>query len=378
VNQQHKGIESEGNPMKCKRQKMLVILDNKGTVAVIVALLLIVIIGAAAMAIDVGRLAVSKNELQNAADAGALAAARRLGANYENMTYAQQQAYILSATHEVQIEDSAIEVVLRNRAAGANITLERGDILIGTWNPSQTPDSFTETDNQPTAVRVTTRRDAQVNNPVSLFFARIFGIQEAPVRAVATAALTALSEVQPGELELPIGISMNWFARGTFCGESITFYPTRESCAGWTDFESDNRSVPDPALRNILRGLTRGTYTAPGATFGETQFAFTGGTLSQITFQALEDLYMQRRDPVTGIYESLVVVYENPGDTTTSCGNPNDLYVIRGFATIHLRVVYDATGGKYLEGTVICDYIDTGRGSGGNFGTLGSIPGLVQ
>ena len=46
--------------------------DNKGVVAIIVAILIFVLFGMAALAVDIGHLAVVKNELQNAADAGAL------------------------------------------------------------------------------------------------------------------------------------------------------------------------------------------------------------------------------------------------------------------------------------------------------------------
>jgi Flp pilus assembly protein TadG len=49
--------------------------DKRGTVTVMVALLLIMLIGFAAFAIDVGYMMVRRNELQNIADTAALAAA---------------------------------------------------------------------------------------------------------------------------------------------------------------------------------------------------------------------------------------------------------------------------------------------------------------
>src|SRR4030067_1579475 len=52
--------------------------DQKGIVIVIVAILIAVFIGFAALAVDIGHLYVVRNELQNAADAGALAGARFL------------------------------------------------------------------------------------------------------------------------------------------------------------------------------------------------------------------------------------------------------------------------------------------------------------
>ena len=53
-------------------------VNQRGAVAVLVALMLVVLIGAAGIVLDLGRLFVAKTELQNAADACALAAAREL------------------------------------------------------------------------------------------------------------------------------------------------------------------------------------------------------------------------------------------------------------------------------------------------------------
>ena len=61
--------------------------DQAGAVAVTVAILLVLLVGFAALAIDVGYLMVTRNELQNVADAAALAATRKLGIIYQNMTF---------------------------------------------------------------------------------------------------------------------------------------------------------------------------------------------------------------------------------------------------------------------------------------------------
>jgi hypothetical protein len=57
---------------------MKLALTQKGAVAIVVALSLIALVGAVGIAIDTGRLFVTKSELQNAADACALSAAREL------------------------------------------------------------------------------------------------------------------------------------------------------------------------------------------------------------------------------------------------------------------------------------------------------------
>src|SRR5690242_14292190 len=72
------------------------IRHEQGAVAVMVAIMLPVLIGFAAMSIDIGQALVARNELQDVADAGALAGARRIGTIYQGLTPAQQVSYTLS------------------------------------------------------------------------------------------------------------------------------------------------------------------------------------------------------------------------------------------------------------------------------------------
>lgn len=71
-----------------------IISQERGAILVLVAVLLIVFIGLAAFAIDFGYRHVVKNELQNVADASALAATRELGKIYQGLATLQaQQTY---------------------------------------------------------------------------------------------------------------------------------------------------------------------------------------------------------------------------------------------------------------------------------------------
>jgi Flp pilus assembly protein TadG len=58
--------------------KIFLLNDQRGVTIVIVAIMIAVFIGFAALAVDISHLYVVRNELQNAADAGALAGARVL------------------------------------------------------------------------------------------------------------------------------------------------------------------------------------------------------------------------------------------------------------------------------------------------------------
>lgn len=215
--------------------------DQRGGVAIIVAIIVVfIVIALMALAIDVGRLYATKNELQNVADAAALAGAGKLGEIYKGLTPEEQDTYDFSADQAV-IVASAQDVVGagKNKVGGENITIDTGDIII--YNVTDAggnlrfggPNNY----NLPDAVRVTARRDSDpksAEGPITTFFAKILGFGTADVWADATAALTTLDEVGPGEMNMPIGLSENLFPNN--CTDTIQFSPTTTSCAGWHNF----------------------------------------------------------------------------------------------------------------------------------------------
>jgi Flp pilus assembly protein TadG len=209
--------------------------DQRGAVIIVVAIaMLFFMIGFAALAVDVGYLYATKNELQNIADAGALAGAGKLGQIYTTLTPEQQDTYDFANVGRPLIQTAAQEVVTgdqRNIAGGKDIIIDNeNDVFINNINGAGTQfntNNFT----LPDAVRVY----AHSNGPVSTFFGKIFGITGWAVSADATAALTTLDEIGPGKMNMPIGISENWFEPPT-CEDTIKFSPTTSSCAGWHNF----------------------------------------------------------------------------------------------------------------------------------------------
>lgn len=345
--------------------------DKRGTTIIIVAVSILALLGFAALAVDLGYVMVTRNELQNVADSAALAAARQLGHDYEQMSYAQQNAYVCDPAPLVT---TAKDVALQNKAAGINIVVNDGDVTIGQWN-AQTK-TLTPTLNQPDAVRVIARRDDFANNPITTFFARIFGTNTVALSADATAALTGESTIDKGEL-IPVGISQQWFDKD-FCGQPIKFYPTNspEGCAGWNTF--DRWPASESYLRKtILEGMATDppTFTPPDAQKDDT-FVFIGGTLGDQTFTAFLDLFNKMKggdgdgDPTA--WTTSVVVYESD-----SCSNPSGSIKILGFATAKITQVLPPPD-KTIIAEVECKYVNLSRGSGGNYGTKGSIPGLVE
>lgn len=360
--------------------------NEKGVVAPLVAIMLSVLLGAVALAIDVGYMMNTRTELQRIADAAALAGARTLGRLYEcNADLAsctQPMPYEDQLTYEPDaaiIKQASMDVGLQNQAGGSKtgITIIENEIVIGNWDGAA--HTLTANSISPDAVRVTVRRDGSANGPITTFFARIFGINTVDVSATATAALTGESSVGPGKV-IPVGISYAWYLNkgaNNFCDQPIKFYPSNdpESCAGWTTFFNKNASA-SYLRKDILEEWLNNPSTppTPEVKAGE-EIAFTGGTLGNQTFTAFYNLwdYMRKNDGDgnDAVWTAMVPVYDS-----TSCENPNQDMKVIGFSTVEITNVVPPN--VEITATVKCDNVVSGRGGGAPTGTKGSIPGLVQ
>lgn len=158
---------------------------QRGSISILFALCLPVLLGLAALSIDLARLNLTKVELQGAADAAALAGARSLSDS-------GGQPYNWAAA-----ETSALNVAQSNIANAAQI--QDAVIETGYWNlqnPSlglRPPGAYGVPDaGDLPAVRATIAISAAQNNgPLNLFFAPILGIAESDVQASAVAVLPA-------------------------------------------------------------------------------------------------------------------------------------------------------------------------------------------
>lgn len=152
---------------------------RRGAVIPMVAVMLPVLLGFAALAVDVGYLQVVKAQLQNAADAASLAGASTY---YSDAGIRQDPAELVEI-----VRSRAKAVALRNPVLGEGIVLEDTDILLGQHDFANRTGPLSS-DLPWNAVHVFTRRtNESPNGSVELFFARIFGIQTANVTAQARA-----------------------------------------------------------------------------------------------------------------------------------------------------------------------------------------------
>ena len=153
---------------------------RRGVVIVQVAVFLVVLIGFAAITVDVGAMYNARNDLQRTADAAALAAAQRL------TEYTTSDPLELART-------TAAEFVRSNAVFGKEVDIDmESDVVFGraNYNAVTNTYSFTPTTTMPDAVRVRVRMAEDAPNaPMSLFFAQVFGHHTKDLSAEATAML---------------------------------------------------------------------------------------------------------------------------------------------------------------------------------------------
>ncbi len=195
--------------------------QRRGALVVLVAICLTMIMGFAALGIDVGYMYVTRAELQRTADAAALAATGVLRTAGQDVN-----AETLAAT----IADQFGKM---NEAAGEDVEIAASDVTIGSyWYDANTGKLiFDPTDARfPSAVNVVARRP-----DLKLWFAHFLGIDAADVSAEATAAL------QPRDIAVVIDLS------GSMKHDSyLRFYDQTQINARdiWASLDGPEPSIP--------------------------------------------------------------------------------------------------------------------------------------
>ncbi|MBP0609810.1 MULTISPECIES: TadG family pilus assembly protein [Burkholderia] len=170
---------------------------ERGSVALFFLMFLIPLLSFGALAIDIAWIATVRNQLQNAADAAALAAADAMMSPTGGPLNWSQAA------------PAANGVIALNSAAGA--PLATGTVTTGYWNVTRTPASMQPTTITPgpydvPAVQVTVSRAPGINGgSIPLLLGGLLGIPGASGRATAIAVLAAPGGVAAGGL-FPIAI----------------------------------------------------------------------------------------------------------------------------------------------------------------------------
>jgi hypothetical protein len=214
-------------------------------VIVVAAMSLTAVMGALALAIDVGLLYSAKGEAQKAADAAALAGAGSFVMDPGDAPAAKDLAETVGEQNDVRQED--VEIVPAE------------DIVV---------------DAALQRVTVTVRRIAARGNPVSTYFARVLGINSADVEAVATAEAFSVGSASCVKPFAPPDAYRDSNGNGQY--DATDYYNTAETGYGSNERNgqpSDNKI--DPKGTTYTRDWGRPVVLkegAPGETLTPSQY----------------------------------------------------------------------------------------------------------
>lgn len=170
---------------------------RKGAVAPLMGFLLVIIVGFLAMSVDLGRTAVVRAQLQNAADAAALAGATALGTDNLIRTNPSQSADIASARALAQKFAQANAFDLNGTKT---VALDlNNDVTAGRLDtPGNLALALSTTGSPINSVQVQAKVDGAHGGPLNFLFAPVLGQRSTDVQATATATvqLYAVSSLQ--------------------------------------------------------------------------------------------------------------------------------------------------------------------------------------
>jgi Flp pilus assembly protein TadG len=318
--------------------------SESGAVAVYVAILLVVLLGAGALTLDIAHMASVKRELVKAAEAGALSGARGLW-----------PVDLVNATSRdpdwSTAESKALTTVTLNRVNGATLTTDEVTVQVGQWNYSAK--TFTPGNNaSANGVRVTASRAN-----VSTILAQVLGQGPRDMSASATAVMDFVGEVGAGCLPIAINSAYAYKHEGLF----INFTPDPSDNAGWfTD-------PPDTANARTIRDYIDNAACDP-LSIGDIINLQNGNDAS-----CLQDLQNKLNAVVEAGGNWIVCL------PVVNTDRFNQDTPIANFVSFQITQVVDTGSSKGVTGDVIglCEFSNALPG-GGNVGGALAPPKLVQ
>lgn len=353
-----------------RQPRRLVLLDSAGSITILAALSVPILLGICALAVDASHTYLVRRQLQTAADAGALAGAMALSLG--------QSSSVSKAT----------QLANANAPAGFGVVAKSSDVTFGAYDPSGA--SLVASRTSPSAVQVVAHRDSAHSNSLPASFAQTFGIGtfDISAKAIATMAqkpcLIILSRSASPALSVTGSAGMNAetcivavnssaanaaiaTAQATakkFCfvgGYSGSFFPTAQHCPAVSD---PLLAIPEPspapcATVPAIKGnvtLQPGTYCQDIVATGSSKVTFAPGAFylkgaklavtqsaslisqgSTIFLDATSSLAVSTSGavnlsaPTSGVYKGLTIFQSRSAASSTTnslVGGGN--YVIKG------------------------------------------------
>ncbi len=340
--------------------------QDRAGVAAVAAVLLTSLVALTGAAVDIGMMAAVRSELQNAADAAALAGAGTLitwGA--DNTASAQPETALAEAQ----------AMAYQNTSQGINLQLAVEDITLGLWSEDDhafDPDHIgaSSDPNNLSACRVIIRRNLTINTPVPTIFLGILGIDTVDISAMSTGHLGWAGSVQGGQVDLPIAVKQDALTGGgLICGQQISFHDEGSENSEWTSFFT--WPANDPNVKKYVNG----TWQTPALEVGD-DINLTNGNLSNNTFNALEARFQAEGTDLDGDgtadwWQVVLPVIADDGSGASTAQ-------IVGFANMVIHEVRDAPYKDIIASLQCGMVVPDSKTGGGNFGSRAATPVLVE
>jgi Flp pilus assembly protein TadG len=237
---------------------------QSGSVLIMNVAVIIVMIGVAALVVDVSRLHVIKQEMQNAADAAALRGANILVINPQDA---------IPKTRNAAKENKVIRQSLLDSEIEANT---------GFWNGSEwmniNPESLTYSQLR----SITPAIKVKINKPnIQLLFSRIFSFNQTPLQVESIAVAPSPDSMPIGRLTMPISIYQDYL--DTINLNSSFNVPTNSrTIAVWSILNSPKHGSPCTSVNDIcLSSIVNRQYQQPKAKIGD-NIILNGGVVNSL------------------------------------------------------------------------------------------------
>jgi len=144
-----------------------------------------VLLGFAALSVDIGVIAATRSQLKTVADAAALAGARQL------VSDSRLSSTYIPITEVVNANSKAIAIGQANAVLGHAAVIQTSDLAVGTKTlPDPNDSTFTSTTSTTTnSVQVTARRDASHGGIIPAYFSRVLGSSGSSASVTSTATV---------------------------------------------------------------------------------------------------------------------------------------------------------------------------------------------
>lgn len=339
---------------------------QRGNTAVLFALVLPSLLGFAALVLDIGHFWQVRSQLQNGADAAALAGVRDLNGSPVEFPVSRLSTQSYAALHNANQTPLNLSLNTSNSATG--------DIILGHWD--FTARTFTVADAaMPSytvnAVKVNARRTTAEGGAVTTFLGNLFGKPTQDLTAYATAVGGSPASVCGFPLAV-MACSLIDSGGNVECNATLTF-TTNSQTAGFTLFDLSNPTTPtiQQAMQNALSGNCVATSTSTGQIKTSN-----GNNLSQPDVDMINAAVAAAGS--NGLYVNIAVL--DTGSLTGGCGSLqyNGDWNIAGYVSIK---IIGATGqpNRSILATVDCTHTNGGIvGGNGFYGLPSSAVYIVQ